>query len=136
MALTIDITPPPPNTQSAATVRLAGSLDTATAPQLEQQLRQILDSQTREVIFDLAKLEFISSAGLRLFALTRKRLNERGGQVSFVHLQPQIQKVFEIIASLPGMRVFSDLQEMDAYLAKRQEEVRGKSKKNQIIDNS
>ena len=129
MALTIDITTRTVNDESATTVALAGSLDSATAPQLEQQLKSILDSQTRGIVFDLAKLEFISSAGLRLFALARKRLHDRGGQVSFVRLQPQIQKVFEIIASLPGMRVFSDLEELDAYLAKRQEEVRQQNKK-------
>ena len=125
MPLTIEITPRnTPNSPPATTVAVGGCLDTATAPQLEQQLKPILDGQTREIVFDLAKLEFISSAGLRLFALTRKRLHDRGGQVSFVNLQPQIQKVFEIIASLPGMRVFSDLKEMDAYLAQRQAAVR------------
>ena len=129
MALTIDITTRTANDESDTTVSLAGSLNTATAPQLERELKSLLDSQTRGIVFDLAKLEFISSAGLRLFALARKRLHDRGGQVSFVRLQPQIQKVFEIIASLPGMRVFSDLEELDAYLAKRQEEVRQQNKK-------
>src|SRR5262245_19287220 len=118
--------------QSTTTIALAGCLDTGTAPQLEQQLKPILDGQTREIIFDLAKLEFISSAGLRIFAVARKRLHERGGQASFVHLQPQIQKVFDIIAALPGMRVFSDSKELDAYLARRQAEGREKFKENRM----
>jgi anti-sigma B factor antagonist len=112
--------------QATTTVFLAGSLDTATAPQLEQQLKPVLDGPTLDVVFDLEKLEFISSAGLRVFAASRKRLHERGGQASFIHLQPQIQKVFEIIAALPGMRVFSDTRELDNYLARRQLEVKQK----------
>src|ERR1043165_9375997 len=120
MPLTIKINQrPQPSNQPAHTVFLAGSLDTGTAPELEQQLKPILDGPALDVVFDLDKLEFISSAGLRVFAATRKRLHERGGQASFIHLQPQIQKVFEIVAALPGMRVFRDLQELDTYLARR-----------------
>jgi len=102
------------------TVTLAGSLDTATAPELERQLAPVLGSPTRDIVFDLAQLTFITSAGLRVFALTRKTLKERGGQASFVHMQPQIHEVFEIIKSLPGVAVFKDAAELDRYLAARQ----------------
>src|SRR5262245_12729053 len=104
----------------AVTVKLNGSLDTATAPELERELAPVLASSTKDVVFDLAELKFISSAGLRVFASTRKTLKERGGQASFVHMQPQIQEVFEIMKSLPGVAVFKDVAEMDRYLAERQ----------------
>ena len=64
--------------------------------------------------------KFISSAGLRVFATTRKALKERDGQASFVHMQPQIQEVFEIMRSLPGVAVFKSVAELDRYLAVRQ----------------
>ena len=102
------------------TVKLAGSLDTATAPQLAEQLAPVLARSTKDIVFDLTELKFISSAGLRVFASTRKMLKERGGQVSFVNMQPQIQEVFEIMKSLPGVAVFKDLEELDHYLAARQ----------------
>jgi anti-anti-sigma factor len=102
------------------TVNLTGSLDTSTAPDLERQLAPVMSGEVREVIFDLAKLKFISSAGLRVFASVRKQLKERGGQASFVHLQPQIQEVFDIIKSLPGIAIFKDVAELDRYLAARQ----------------
>lgn len=102
------------------TVTLVGSLDTATAPELEKQLAPVLAGSTRDVVFDLAQLTFISSAGLRVFALTRKTLKERGGQASFVHMQPQIHEVFEIMKALPGVAVFKDAAELDRYLAARQ----------------
>jgi anti-sigma B factor antagonist len=103
-----------------ANVKLTGSLDTATAPELEKQLAPVLASQVKEIVFDLAQLKFISSAGLRVFAATRKQLKERGGQASFVHLQPQIQEVFDIIKALPGVAIFKDIAELDRYLAARQ----------------
>lgn len=102
------------------TVSLTGSLDTATAPELERQLAPVLGSATKDIVFDLAHLKFISSAGLRVFAATRKTLKERGGQASFVHMQPQIHDVFEIMKSLPGVAIFKDAAELDRYLAARQ----------------
>src|SRR5205814_7297129 len=105
---------------TTATVKLSGSLDTATAPELERQLTELLTGRVKDVVFDLAGLKFISSAGLRVFATARKQLKERGGQASFVHLQPQIQEVFEIIKSLPGIAIFKDSAELDRYLAARQ----------------
>ena len=102
------------------TVKLKGSLDTATAPELAEQLAPVLARSMKDIVFDLAELTFISSAGLRVFASTRKMLKERGGQTSFVHMQPQIQEVFEIMKSLPGVAVFKDMEELDRYLAARQ----------------
>ncbi len=104
----------------AVTVKLIGSLDTATAPELERQLAPVLAGSAKDIVFDLAQLKFISSAGLRVFATVRKQLKERGGHASFVHLQPQIQEVFDIIKALPGIAIFKDLAELDRYLAARQ----------------
>jgi anti-sigma B factor antagonist len=106
----------------AVTVKLTGSLDTATAPDLERQLSPVLVPQSgiKHLVFDLTELNFISSAGLRVFSMARKQLKERGGQASFVNLQPQIQEVFEIMKSLPGVAIFKDMAELDSYLELRQ----------------
>lgn len=109
-----------PTRLSTATVELIGSLDTATAPDLERALGPVLEAPISDLVFDLAGLSFISSAGLRVFGLARKRMKERGGQVAFLHMQPQIKEVFEIIKALPGLQVFRDTAEFDAYIAKRQ----------------
>jgi len=105
-----------------ATIELNGSLDTNTAPELEAKLAPILDGSVTDLVFDLAQLRFISSAGLRVFSAARKRVKESGGQASFVNMQPQIQEVFEIIKALPGVAVFQSMAELDAYLARRQQQ--------------
>ena len=107
-------------TKARLTVELAGSLDTATAPDLEKQLMPLLTPEVKHVVFDLAKLTFISSAGLRILGATRKKAREAGGQVSVLNAQPQIQAVFEVIKALPGMSIFSSTAELDQYLAARQ----------------
>jgi anti-sigma B factor antagonist len=108
-----------------ATIKLTGSLDTATAPELERQLGPLLASPLKDLVFDLAELKFISSAGLRVFSLARKQLKERSGQASFIHLQPQIQEVFEIIQALPGVAIFKDEAEFDRYLTLQQQAHQG-----------
>ncbi|HWH70437.1 MAG TPA: STAS domain-containing protein [Candidatus Sulfotelmatobacter sp.] len=120
MSLAIQIKSPDSQQQGRLTVELCGSLDTATAPELERQLAPVLTENIRQLVFDLSQLKFISSAGLRVIAATRKRLQERGGRLSCVNLQPQIQEVFDIIKALPGIAIFKDYAEMDAYLAARQ----------------
>ncbi|MEI8340051.1 MAG: STAS domain-containing protein [Verrucomicrobiota bacterium] len=104
----------------SVTVYLAGSLDSATTPELERELAPVVAEPIRKLVFDLADLKFISSAGLRAFAVVGKHLGPSGAQVSFIHLQPQIQVVFEIIKNLPSVSVFKDLAEMDRFLALQQ----------------
>jgi anti-sigma B factor antagonist len=118
MALEIKVQRPA-GTQGAGfvTVQLFGSLDTETSPELERQLEAILAGAVKDVIFDLARLRFVTSAGLRIFASTRKTLKERNGQASFVNLQPQIELVFDVMKSLPGVAVYKDPADLDRYLA-------------------
>jgi anti-sigma B factor antagonist len=113
-----------PKKPSPDTVKLSGSLDTATAPELERRLAPILAAPIRDLVFDLADLQFISSAGLRVFANARKIIKARGGQTSFIRMQPQIQEVFAIIESLPGVAVFRGEAEFDEYIAARQNSYR------------
>jgi anti-anti-sigma factor len=103
----------------AITVKLNGSLDKATAPTLERVLNPLLASPVTHLIFDLADLHFVSSAGLRVFASTRKPLHSRNGNASIVNAKPQIQEIFNIIHLLPGLSVFTNIAEMDQYLAAR-----------------
>ena len=102
------------------TVKLTGHLDSETAPELERQLAPVLSGVVKDIVFDLATLKFVSSAGLRIFSATRKTLKDRGGQASFINMQPQIQEVFSIIKALPGVAIFRNTAELDHYLAVRQ----------------
>ena len=108
--------------QGTVTIELNGSLDTNTAPDLEAKLAPVLAGEVKDLVFNLAELSFISSAGIRVFSTARKRMKELGGQASFVKMQPQIREVFEIIKALPGVAVFENMAELDTYLARRQKQ--------------
>lgn len=106
--------------QTEVTYTLDGHLDNATAPGLETKLKQTLAAHPAYLIFDLAALKFVTSAGMRLFFMAMREQKQQGGQVSFVNLQPQIKEVFDIMGSLPDVRIFHDRAELDAYLLARQ----------------
>lgn len=102
--------------QSEVMVALEGRLDNSTVTHLDAELRPALAAHPAQLIFDLAGLKFVTSAGIRAFFVALKQQKQHGGQLSFVHLQPQIQEVFDIMGKLPEMRVFKDKAELDAYL--------------------
>ena len=55
--------------------------------------------------------------------MTMKELNNRQGKIMLINLQPQVQRVFEIIKAMDGMNIFKDREEMDDYLAVMQQKV-------------
>ena len=108
-----------PQRPGVVTLKLIGSLDTATAPELDTVLVQTLSERVNDLVFDLGQLKFVSSAGLRLFSVARKQLVARGGHASFINMQPQVQEVFAIVESLPGFKLFNDIAALDRYLDSR-----------------
>ncbi|PSB00458.1 STAS domain-containing protein [Merismopedia glauca] len=114
MTLEISLESSEPNTMCLI---LDGKLDTITAPELDQFISHNLNRQIETLVLDLQKLSFVSSAGLRIFAKTRKIMKSRDGKIWFVNLSPQVQKVFDIVKAVPVSEVFQDPKELDAYLA-------------------
>ncbi len=73
---------------------LEGRLDTTTAPQLEAELKDAMDSIT-ELDMDFEKLEYLSSAGLRVILAAQKTMNKQGKMV-IRHVNETIREVFEV----------------------------------------
>lgn len=75
-------------------ISLVGRLDTSTAPTLEAELKTSLND-VKELVFNLEKLEYISSAGLRVFLACQKVMNKQGS-MKVTNVIPEIMEVFEI----------------------------------------
>lgn len=76
------------------TVALDGRLDTSTAPNLEAELKSSLDGVT-ELVLDFNKLEYISSAGLRVVLAAQKTMSKQGS-MKLVGVNDEVMEVFEI----------------------------------------
>ena len=79
---------------SSLALSLVGRLDTTTAPQLEAELNASLGGVT-DLVLDFAKLDYISSAGLRVLLAAQKRMNKQGEMV-IRNTNDDIKEVFEI----------------------------------------
>lgn len=79
-----------------STLRMSpeGRIDTLTAPELDQAVQQNLDGVTL-LILDLAEVNFISSAGLRVLLSAQKRMNRQGTMI-VEHVCPAIMEVLEM----------------------------------------
>ena len=121
MALTIVV-----SDRDAATklVTVVGKLDTTTSPQFDEDVAPALTSGASVTVLDLADLTYISSAGLRSVFKARKAMESKGGSLLLVNVQPQVQKVFEIVKAMPVQTVFRSVVELDQYLDYMQKKVK------------
>jgi len=98
-------------------VSLRGRLDSQTAPVLEERLQPLLESPAvAAALFDLAELQYIGSAGIRVLVKMRKALEARGGGVAVANLQPMVRQVLDIVKALPSIDVFATDAELDAFV--------------------
>lgn len=75
-------------------VALEGRLDTTTAPQLEEELKTGLEGVT-DLVIDLSKLEYISSAGLRVL-LSAFKIMRNKGKMKVTNANELVKEVFEV----------------------------------------
>ena len=86
------------------TVYLEGRLDTTTAPQLEESMKESINNVT-ELIMDFEKLDYISSAGLRVL-LSAQKVMSKQGKMKVIHVSDLVMEVFEVTG-------FSDILDIE-----------------------
>ena len=88
----LNITPTIEN--GKAVFALEGRLDSMTSADLEKDLTAVLPDLS-ELTLDLEELDYISSAGLRVFLLAQKTMNEKG-KMTVTHVNETIMEIFEV----------------------------------------
>ena len=73
-----------------------GRVDGTNVSVLQTAVRERLDAGQTKIVFDLASLNYVSSAGLRVFLMAARDLQAQGGKAAFCNLSDQIRQVFEI----------------------------------------
>ena len=79
---------------SKLTVALEGRLDTTTAPELEEALKDALE-KVDDLTMDFSRLEYISSAGLRVLLATQKIMNKQGA-MRVINVNEVVMDVFDV----------------------------------------
>jgi anti-sigma B factor antagonist len=77
-------------------ISISGRIDTITSKDLEAKLKEANEKRKEKMIINLAKVDYISSVGLRVLLAALKRQKQNQGSLPLVSLQPFVQNVFKI----------------------------------------
>ena len=77
------------------TLEITGRLDTTTAPNLESAINELLED-TKELVFDMSGVEYISSAGIRVLLGAHKKMNLNQGAIRIEKANDIVREVFEM----------------------------------------
>lgn len=92
-----------------------GPIDTNTHESLKARIDPLLGIDTRGLVLDMEKVNYISSIGLSLVFQIKQAMNASGRPFVMVRVQPNVKRIFEAVKMLSGSFVAS-LKEADAYL--------------------
>jgi anti-sigma B factor antagonist len=111
-------------------ISVSGRLDGQTKGRFEAFTNEIIEGEpaSTSFTFDLAGLDYVSSMGLRVILVARKKIEKKGGKMAFANLQPAVSYVIEIAKVLPDWSLFKSVEEADAYFDSMQQ----KAKREQI----
>ncbi len=77
-------------------VSLSGRIDSTAAVEFEEKLIEIIDSGCHTMIIDFLRVQFISSAGLRVLLLAAKKVKPYGGKILLCDMSKDVREVFDI----------------------------------------
>lgn len=78
-------------------VKIQGEIDHHSSEMLREKIDKAYDrSYARNIIFDFSDITFMDSSGIGVIMGRYRNISQQGGQVAIVHLQPQIERVFQL----------------------------------------
>jgi len=105
--LTVSVTEPAPGVDL---VTLAGELDFASGAELATALAR-LTGRPRQIVVDLAPLEFVDSSGVKLLVTAARNAESDGGGLVLVSQTPTVRRVFEILHLSDVLTVIDDREQ-------------------------
>ncbi|MCB2205996.1 STAS domain-containing protein [bacterium] len=93
------------------TLHLIGSFDSNTAPMVEEQFNSAFDQGARHVVASFEKVDYVSSAGLRILLASTKKLRREGGDLHVCTLNQTTKSVFDISGFSTILKVFASEEE-------------------------
>ncbi len=93
-------------------IRVSGRLDAVTAPDLEGVVTETIEKGEHRLALELSGLEYISSAGLRIFLIAAKKLKGLEGELSLAGQKDSVKEVIEISGFSSIMSCYDSLEEL------------------------
>lgn len=92
-------------------VTVSGRVDSATAPDLQKALQDLLDSGRNQLVLELKGVDYMSSAGLRALVSMQKAAKKNGGTLRLAQLSARVTEVLELAGLAPVFDIYPDVVE-------------------------
>ena len=92
-------------------VSIAGSVDALTAGEVASFLSAQINTGHRQIVADLSRVDFMSSAGLRAILATLKETRQQGGDLRLAAAQPGVEKVLKMSGFITILKFFPTVDE-------------------------
>ena len=103
-------------TNKVKVLTFEGRLDTRTSPDAEQQMTQLIEQGENRFLVNFEKLDYISSAGLRVLLAAAKKLKGIDGELRICNLNEVVREVFDISGFTTIFQVFgSESEALDGF---------------------
>src|SRR3972149_2801129 len=88
--------------KQVSVMAVTGRVDSATAPELENSLKKLVEAEKTQIVLDLKNVEYMSSAGLRAMVSTLKAVKRVNGDLRLASPSPRVEEVLRL-AGLPSI---------------------------------
>lgn len=99
-------------TAELVVLQITGRIDSMSAQTAQQYLDDLTETGERKIVIDFSRINYISSAGLRIFLLFQKQLKKVGGEIILCNLSPGIADIFRMSGFINVFRIFNSLEEI------------------------
>lgn len=87
---------------------IIGKLDTHTSQEAQDLLTELINKGAREIVVDLAALDYISSIGFRVFLMAAKQLSKEDGTLRICGITGNVKEVFDISGFATIFNIFDN----------------------------
>ena len=102
------------NRQSVSVMKVKGRVDSETAPELDDALTKLLQSNRNKIVLNLQDVNYMSSAGLRAMVKAYQSANISGGDVRLAAVSEPIEVILRTVGMMQMFKMFSTSEEATA----------------------
>ena len=92
-------------------LRLDGRIDAVTATALEREITHLFETGHRKILLDFVQVDYLSSAGMRLFLSATKKFKANQGFILFYNLNDDVMEIIKIAGFERILRIYPNEQE-------------------------
>jgi anti-sigma B factor antagonist len=97
--------------QEVSLMKVTGRVDSETAPELDNALSSLLDSNRNKIVLDLQAVDYLSSAGLRALVKALKDAQNSGGDLRLVSVSEPIEVILRTVGMMQMFKLFPTNEE-------------------------